>query len=254
MRNFINRNISLIKAILFILFGIVAVFVDFESPVRLWSWVSFFALAISLVGLEIHQHLQSNISPINKVIKYLLHFDGWAKSGDSDYYITDSEFKASPLDSESNFLGFNQEWVRGEIGYHYQKGNSAYYVGVFKSNLLLHKIHIVIFDGGKKNIVAPSWVPVGSGRFYFYLKSNIEYVYQCYLSHEVGKDYSRDIRRSDCNEVFDIPVLDDEAELKKFITFCNESASEPETDEHIQTELFLKLLEKYSQFKQGKCL
>lgn len=252
MKVFFDSHLSVIKAVLFILFGVVAVFVDTERPLDLWLWSVFFILVISLIVLEIYHHHRDNLPPFSKLRKYLLDFGGWKGAGEVDYYISDPDFTLSPLEDEASFLAYQDEWTRGEVGYHYEAGNSAYYMGAFKGELLLEKIHVVIFDGGKKTIVAPDWEPIGCGRFYFYLSDSIKHAYQLYLSQERGVNQSCDLRRTD-GGCFDIPVLKNAIELKRFLEHCEEASCEPTSNESEQNKIFYELLEKYKTFKiQGE--
>ncbi|MCP1319609.1 hypothetical protein, partial [Halomonas sp. 707B3] len=205
---------------------------------------------VSAPASRIQDHRQDKESPLSKIRKNLLDVMGWEKSGPSDYYVANPEFTLSPVDEDMPHLDYRQEWTRGEIGYHSAIGNGAFYVGAFKSELLLKKMHIVIFDGGKKIAVAPDWVAIGEGRFYFYLKDSVEYAYQKYLTHERGKDHSCGLRRIDTRGTFDIPVLKNLDELKKFTDYCDKPAISPTTQEIEQAEIFYCLLDKFHTFKQ----
>ena len=246
---FFDNHLSLLKAIFFILFGVVALFVDLQGSVKYWAWLALLILSISLIALEIYHHHLSKASPLAKLKKYLSDLNGWDKAGAGDYYISDPDFTLSPLEDEASFLAYQDEWTRGEIGYHYEAGNAAYYIGALKGGLLLNKIHVVIFDGGKKMVVAPDWEAVGRGRFYFYLGDSIKYAYQLYLSQERGVNHSYGIRRAD-EGCFDIPVLKDAKELEKFLAYCGEAHCEPSSKEDEQNEIFYSLLDKYNTFKQ----
>lgn len=250
MRGLLENYSSLLKAVLFVLFGVVAVFIDVDQSPTHWTWPVFVFFASGLVGLEIYHHRQDKESPLSKIRKNLLDVMGWEKSGSSDYYVANPEFTLSPVDEDMPHLDYRQEWTRGEIGYHSEIGNGAYYVGAFKSELLLKKMHIVIFDGGKKIAVAPDWVAIGEGRFYFYLQDSVEYAYQKYLTHEREKDHSCGLRRIDTRGAFDIPVLKDLDELKKFTDYCDKPAISPTTQESEQAEIFYCLLDKFHTFKQ----
>lgn len=250
MRGLLENYSSLLKAVLFVLFGVVAVFIDVDQSPTHWTWPVFVFFASGLVGLEIYHHRQDKESPLSKIRKNLLDVMGWEKSGSSDYYVANPEFTLSPVDEDMPHLDYRQEWTRGEIGYHSEIGNGAYYVGAFKSELLLKKMHIVIFDGGKKIAVAPDWVAIGEGRFYFYLQDSVEYAYQKYLTHERGKDHSCGLRRIDTRGAFDIPVLKNLDELKKFTDYCDKPAISPTTQESEQAEIFYCLLDKFHTFKQ----
>jgi hypothetical protein len=253
MKGFIYSHLSLAKAVLFVLFGVVAVFVDIARPVTHWTWPTFIVLALLLVFLEICQGRRESAPPLTKLRRYLLDFEGWEKTSSADYYFADPDFTVSEVEQEES-LDYQQEWTRGEIGYHYETGNAAYYMGAFKSGVLLHKIHIVIFDGGKKIAVSPDWEAIGRGRIYFYRSDSIDYAYQRYLTQERGEDHSRGIRKSGSKETFDIPVFEDSKEVQRFVTYCNEPTSAPASDANEQVEVFFSLLEKYQNFKQGRSI
>ncbi|WP_284893768.1 hypothetical protein [Cobetia amphilecti] len=252
MKELMKSYSSLLKAVLFVLFGVIAVFIDIDQSITHWTWPVFIFLAVALIGLEAYHHRQDKVSPLVKIKKYLLDVDGWGKSGSSNYYIANVEFIISPIEEEVPHLDYRQEWTRGEIGYHSETGNHAYQMGAFKSGLLLKKIHIVIFDGGKKIAVAPDWVAIGKGRFYFYTKNSVDYAYQQYLTHERGIDHSCGLRRTDTRGAFDIPVLNCLNELQKFTDYCDEPAMSPTTQEGEQADIFYYLLDKFNTFKQQR--
>lgn len=235
--------------------GFITFFIDRSNPWLHWTWVLYFSLVIALLLLEYHDHKAKRKSPLERAKEYLKDCSGWKISGAEnyeEYYEAAPEFRIRTNDKD-NHLDFTQEWTRGEIGRHYNTGNAAYYREIYFYGTLLHQIHIVIFDGGKKTIVAPDWEAIGTGRIYYYLKDGIKYAYQEFLIKQCGKDHSRDIRKSNACGTLDIVVFADKKELQKFITLCGECQSDDsEADEEKQNSIFYELLEKYQTFRQ-KC-
>lgn len=150
MRVLVESYSSLLKAVLFVLFGVVAVFIDVDQSPTHWTWPVLF-LAVGLVGLEIYHHRQDKASPLLKMRKSLFDVEKWKKSGSSDYYVANPGFTLSTIEEEQPHLDYRQEWTRGEIGYHSEIGNDAYYVGAFKSGLLLKKYTLWFLTAAKKS-------------------------------------------------------------------------------------------------------
>lgn len=245
-------NIFFIKTWIITTMAVVALFVDKTNNWIHWTWITYFSLTISLLVIEYFEHKKQKMSPLTKAQKYLGDWDAWKRSdGDisADYYEPSPEFTIRTNDKDNN-LDFTQEWTRGEIGSHYETGNSAYFRDIYFNEILLRQIHIVIFDGGKKTIVAPSWEAIGKGRIYYYLENSIEYAYQKFHSHQYNKDHSKNLRRSKSGIGFDIPIFADSLELQDFIRFCKmEEQVSPETDPEKQNVLFYALIEKYTEFR-----
>lgn len=198
-------------------------------------------------------------TPLERIKKYLSNDSSistkWLNSNDytddTDYCDLFPEFTIRSL--EEKFLDFDQEWTRGEIGYNYTPGNSSYAKGLFYYETCLKTIHCVVFDGGKKSIVAPNWEPVGKGRFYFYIKNSIEYSYQKYLSL-MKEDYSKAINGISRKKTFDIPVFDNRSSLEDCLNYIkselkiSDSITEPERNIDEQNAIFYTLLDKYQEW------
>lgn len=227
----------------------VAFFIDKDNAWLHWTWIIYVSLTAALLLLEYHDNRIKNVRAIDRAKKYLSDYNGWkSSSGDNyeDYYEAAPEFTISTVDVDN--LDFTQEWTRGEIGRHYETGNSAYCRRIFFHGTVLHEIHMVIFDGGKKTIVAPDWRAVGKGRIYFYLQDSIEYAYQRFTANVYRADHSINLRKSD-GGTFVVPVFKSEQELESFIIFCNAGGDQdPETDLDLQTKLFYELLTKYDEY------
>lgn len=230
--------------------ALVAFFIDKDNTWFHWTWAIYASLTAALLLLEYNDNRLKNMKPIDKAKKYLSDHNGWKSSGGDnyeDYYEAAPEFTISTADVDN--LDFTQEWTRGEIGRHCDTGNAAYYRKIFFHGTLLHEIHMVIFDGGKKTIVAPDWRAVGKGRIYFYLQDSTKYAYQGFTANTYGADHSINLKKPD-GGTFTIPVFRDEHELERFIGFCDMDANQdPERDENLQTQLFYELLMKYDEFK-----
>ncbi|MCB1558027.1 MAG: hypothetical protein KDJ50_03785 [Alphaproteobacteria bacterium] len=249
----INEHAFFLKATIIASMAFVAFFIDKDNSWLHWTWFIYVSLTAALLLLEYHDNCMKNIKPLDRAKKYLTDYYGWKSSGGDnyeDYYEAAPEFIISTADVDN--LDFTQEWTRGEIGRHYDTGNAAYYRKIFFHGTLLHEIHMVNFDGGKKTIVAPDWRAVGKGRIYFYLQDGIEYAYQQFTTNVYGADHSINLRKSDSG-AFTIPVFKNEQELESFIAFCHMDANQdPEQDQELQTQLFYELLRKYDEFKPTK--
>ncbi|QKS10008.1 hypothetical protein HT745_16675 [Pseudosulfitobacter pseudonitzschiae] len=247
---FFTNHVSVAKGILLLAFAAVAPFVDLNNPITHWAWVLFVLLSVGIFSLEVLDFKQKKIPPEDNVRMYLLDFDGWKRSGDVDYYVADPRFTIREL-QDSTSLDFQQEWTRGEIGSHYDHGNAAFYLGVYFGDTLLRKIHVVLFDGGKKIVVAPAWESIGNGRIYYYVADSIEYAYQRFLCRERGVDFSKSISGPGRSDSFDIPVFRDASELKKYLSQYGGEPVNSTSDRDEQNRLFSENLEKFRCFKEG---
>lgn len=247
---FVMKHVVIIKTLLILVFAVVALFVDLSNRFSHWSWITYCVVLLMIVVLEIIQYRQQNIAPEQRVRQYFLDFDGWKRTEDIEHYVADPQFTVCPVESDIP-LAFQQEWTRGEVGYHYDQGNAAYYLGVFYGDTLLHKVHIVVFDGGKKIVVAPDWQAIGNGRIYYYLADSFEFAYQRFLVRERGSDYSKCIRQPNGSGSFDIPIFRDKVELERFLSKLGSEAVGSTSDEGEQNRLFFENLEKYRCFKEG---
>lgn len=232
--------------------GIIAFFVDKENNLFHWSWIIYIGLLIFYLFIEYIDNQIKNMTPIERVKYYLSDFDNWKRNDDVSYYEPSPEFTIRVCNDESNFLAYTQEWTRGEIGYHYDNGNCAYYVYIYYYETCLKKIHIVTFDGGQKTIVAPDWEPIDGGRIYFYVNESIEYTYQKYLTNLYGNDFSQNLRKSVNNGggEFSIPVFESENDKQKFLKQYKNSNFQPSTNEDEQNNLFYVLVERYIEYKK----
>lgn len=249
MRAFWN-HVPIWKALLLVCFAVLAPFVNTENPISHWTWLTFAGLAVAIGVLEIIQYRQQGLTPEQRVRRYLLDFDGWQEMGGIHHYTSDPKYTLQADDTDET-LDFQQEWTRGEVGRHYDHGNSAYYVRVFYGATLLRSIHVVLFDGGKKLAVAPDWQPIGNGRFYYYVAESIEYAYQQFLANQTGADYSKRLTAPDRTGEFDIPVFANDEDLRRFLSLCGSDDGGSTSDEQEQNRLFLKNLETYRHFREG---
>lgn len=188
-------------------------------------------------------------APVERFKIYLNDFEGWETRGELSYYKQFPEFTIQPLENNGGDKKQN-EWARGEIGYHYDHGNGTSILGFYYHNTLLEKVSCEIFDGGKKYIIAPDWEAIGEGRFYFYLEDSFEYIYQKFLIKETKKDFSKEIRSKKGFE-FDIPIFSNKSELNRFLEnakkfFNHDKFESPTSDENEQNELFYKYIEYYT--------
>lgn len=247
------ENAFFIKALIITSMAFVAFFIDKTNPWHHWTWIMYFSFTAALLILEYYDNQTKHTKPIEKIKSYLVDYESWHSSGGEnyeDYYSVAPEFTIRTDDYE-NHLDFQQEWTRGEIGRNYNTGNAAYFRQIYFHGTLLHQIHIVIFDGGKKTIVAPDWQAVGKGRIYFYMQDSVEYEYQNFITKQYGTNHSKEIRKSQARDKFNIPVFKDQRDLDSFLVFCKEPLDQdPETEENNQNILFYNLLEKYEEFRR----
>ena len=96
------------------------------------------------------------------------------------------EFTLRAASAESH-IGSSQEWTRGEI---VTEGNHAAWFELRYHQTMLRRIHYVSFDNHKKSMVAPDWVKVGKGRFYFYRADSVEYAVQQFWTKHNDRDDS----------------------------------------------------------------
>jgi hypothetical protein len=255
LSRFLEEKAYFIKSLLIAAMAFVALFIDKERPWFHWTWASYSTFTILLLLLEYRDNQEKQISPSDKIKKCLANFNAWKSSGADnfeDYYDAAPEFTIRTNDKD-NHLDFKQEWTRGEIGAHYATGNGAYYREIYFHGTLLHQIHVVIFDGGKKTIVAPRWEAVGYGRMYYYLQDSIEYAYQQFLVKQRGKDHSKIICRPGATGTFDIPVFTNDEELQRFIVFCGEPQNgAPERNKKLQNKLLNGFVDKLREFRDNE--
>ncbi|MBL4750790.1 MAG: ATP-binding protein [Amylibacter sp.] len=191
-------------------------------------------------------------TPLDRVKIYLQHSsDCWASWEDNTtFYKQFPEFTTEYQDGD--WLDSKQEWTRGEIRYHNKHGNGASYCCLKYHQTVLHKVHVVNFDGAKKTIVAPDYKPLNGGRFYYYLEGSIDYAYQKCLSKERDRDHSKDIRATNGSTI-SIPVLSSE-KLEDFMASVKSSGTEIEviTDVEEQNRVFLENQRLYESFKSAR--
>ncbi len=252
IQSFFLSYLGFIRPILVAVLSILAFFIGKGNPSDYWSIPAYVALFLFYLIAELIQHKQNTLSPLKKFKKYLLDFANWQHGGveSPDYYHAAPEYTIRSNNSEHN-LDYGQEWTRGEIGAAYSSGNAIYYKDLYFNETLLKQIPVVVFDGGKKTIVAPDWEAIGAGRIYFYLQDSIEYAYHKYLSDIYGQDFSFAINKPGGRGQFNIPVFKDRKELESFLAPLKTSiASMPERDEEKQDHLFYELLDKYAAFRE----
>ncbi len=193
-------------------------------------------------------------TPAKRIKEYLLDVDNWVYDQSSAFYGPFPKFTVQEDFDAPNNLPSDQEWSRGEIGYHYTPGNSASQILIYYHQTCLGKIHLVIFDGTKKCIVAPRWEPVGAGRFYYYLKDSVDYAYQIHMTKLwQRKDDSKGLRFS-CDSTqtgaYDIPVFQNKSELQEFLeSLLAQGLVAPSTEPSMQNKLWYNALKEYNNWR-----
>lgn len=190
-------------------------------------------------------------TPLERAKKYLGDVNNWQSMNGVSHHKNFPEFTIKE-NSEENHLDYTQEWTRGEIGSSYSSGNAATLFEIKYHQTILANVHIVIFDGGKKSIVAPDWEAIGAGRIYFYTRDTVEYAFQGYWAALHNKDDSKNIKKSGASDNFSIPVFDDVLDLKSFLkTQQGSNSLAPETDQEKQNSIFYEAIEKYKSYKSS---
>jgi len=193
-------------------------------------------------------------TPIERMQMYLKNFEDWSFQNEIYFYKQHPEFTIKPLEDDWYKGAEENEWARGEIGYHYIGVNTTSVYGFFYHGTLMHTIARVIFDGGKKNIVNPDWEPIGKGRIYYFLEDSLKYTFQKFFLNESSEDYSKNLLSTN-HTTFDIPVFSNKNELESFLfdikkDFKLNSASSAERDEKKQNKLFNSYIEYYQKWRK----
>ena len=171
------------------------------------------------------------------------------------------EFTLRAANAEDH-IGRSQEWTRGEI---VTDGNHAGWYEVRCHQTLLRRVHYVSFDDNKKNMVAPDWVPVGKGRFYFYRAESVEAAVQQFWTEHTGRDDSKGLliggdgessceARARWRRGVDIPVVKP-SELEGFLEgrrWDAISGPRPATDRGEQYELYLRNLLDFDDWRRAQ--
>ena len=192
-------------------------------------------------------------SPTIRIKNYLMDFENWFHNDEYYFYQLFPEFSINEENNSSHILDCNQEWLRGEIDCQDSNKRSAFRTLILYHQTCLVKIHCVQF--GRKIIVAPSWKPVGAGRFYYYVKNTIEYAYQMNRAHFMGNNYSLNLQYDfnyNSNNNFSIPVFNNENELENFIQNIDNGINfiKPTSKKSQQLEIWYDLLEKYKIWRE----
>ena len=132
-----------------------------------------------------------DMPPLERVKLYLSDFDAWIQSNriaenfDHHYKIF-PEFTLKVTEAEE-FIARHEEWTRGEIR---TDNNYAGYYEIYYHQTCLARVRYVSFDNRKKSMVAPKWIAVGVGRFYFYEADSVSYAVQKFHSSYCREDHS----------------------------------------------------------------
>ena len=118
--------------------------------------------------------------PLERAKRYLLEPDAWLPMSEDEFTETTFHHRSFPeftlrVAEASEIVALHEEWTRGEIR---TDNNAAGYYKLYYHQTLLNRTRFVIFDDLKKSMVAPSWEPRGTGRFYFYRADTIAYALQ----------------------------------------------------------------------------
>ena len=216
-----------------------------------------------------HERGELDLPPLERAKRYLLNPDAWAPLDRRDgcngdfYYKQFPEFTLRVADAEDH-AERNEEWTRGEIR---TDNNHAGYYDLYYHETLLRRTRYVSFDDHKKSMVAPKWVPGGSGesgrsgRFYFYGADSVGYAVQGFYATQEREDHSLTLAnrldgktgkeaRDQWGHYLKIPVLK-LGEVEAFLdSMGNCDSSNPSTDEDEQNQLFVGNLLAYEDWRQ----
>ena len=208
-----------------------------------------------------HGRSELELPPLERAKRYLRDPDAWAPLVRSDgcngdfYHKQFPEFTLRVADAEDH-MARHEEWTRGEVR---TDNNHAGYYDLYYHETLLRRTRYVSFDDHKKSMVAPKWVPCGSGescksgRFYFYEADSVDYALQGFYASQEREDHSSTLAnrfdgqtgkeaRERWGHYLKIPVLMPE-ELEAFLDSMGDcDATNPCTDEDEQNQLFLRNL------------
>ena len=171
------------------------------------------------------------------------------------------EFTLKAASADSHMV-CDQEWTCGEVR---TDDNHTGQYEMRYHQTVLRQVHYVVFDNGKKNIVAPDWEPIGKGRFYFYKADSLRYAIQRFWTTDGRGDDSKGLRIREGGEAareararwggrLAIPVLKPD-ELDCFLKgrLCSSSCDpDPETDQDKQYELFLRNLLDFDDWRRAR--
>ena len=207
--------------------------------------------------------------PLERAKRYLRDPDAWAALVRSDgcngdfYYKQFPEFTLRVADAEDH-MARNEEWTRSEIR---TDNNHAGYYDLYYHETLLKRTRYVSFDHHKKSMVAPNWVPCGSGesgrsgRFYFYEEDTIGYALQGFYATLEREDHSLTLAnridgqtgkeaRERWGHYLKIPVLQP-GELEAFLASMSKcDPSNPSRDKEEQNRLFVRNLLAFDDWRQ----
>ncbi len=141
-------------------------------------------------GLDMPLHDRAKI--------YLNDHHAWISSNRGNesicmYYRTFPEFTLRVSEAEE-YMVRHEEWTRGEIRI---DNTNAWYYDIYYHQTRMARVRGVSFDDGKKSMIAPTWRPLGAGRFYFYQADSIEYAVHKFHSEFSKKDDSLTLRIRD---------------------------------------------------------
>ena len=216
-----------------------------------------------------HERGELDLPPLERANRYLRDPDAWAPLVRNDgcngdfYHKQYPEFTLKVTDAEDH-MARNEEWTRGEIR---TDNNHAGYYDLYYHETLLKRTRYVSFDHHKKSMVAPKWVPCGtgesggSGRFYFYEADSTGYALQGFYATQEREDHSLTLAnrldgqtgkdaRERWGHYLKIPVLQP-GELEAFLASMGKcDPSNPSRDKDEQNRLFVRNLLAFEDWRE----
>lgn len=210
-----------------------------------------------------------DVTPLEKARMYLMEPDFWAplpgnQGVSADFYCKQFPEFTLRVAAAEDHIDRHQEWTRGEVR---TDNNHAGYYDLYYHQTLLNRTHCVGFDDHKKSMVAPKWVPCGSGqtgrsgRFYFYEADSLRYAIQRFYAALEREDHSLTLNigsagrtsneaRERWGSFLKIPVLQP-GELEAFLSTDECDSSNPSRDKDEQYRLFIRNLLDFEGWRKG---
>jgi hypothetical protein len=158
-------------------------------------------------------------SPLERMGIYIADSRNWRHIETDAYYYFHPEFRRKVSYETNDMKAFSFAWMVGDFGsLETQENNFLYTISLYYHQTELDHIDVMVFSGGKKEIVLPCSCKIGGAIFYYYIKNSINYLLQLALADRKGVDHSKNIKGVFTYglERFAIPVIDSYEELLLF--------------------------------------
>lgn len=146
-----------------------------------------------------------NLKPIDHLLRLLTEGDRW-KTWENGLYYHD-QFPEFTYRYDDEVEPLDEEWVRGEIGHHLERGSLCSTISFQYFGTKIGEVGFAHFDHGKKQAVRPDWAPYKGGRIYYYEAGSLRYAMQTHLVQQLGRDDSLGLLSAADRTTFNIPIL-----------------------------------------------